>query len=79
MLMFSDFSLKALIRQWNEEVLGPNPFVIIHEYTGNVVLRFNPERLKRSPSAQLQLVGELSEEGMCNVHAVSGGIRYTIN
>lgn len=27
MLMFSDFSLKALISSWDQEVLGPNPFV----------------------------------------------------
>jgi hypothetical protein len=27
--MFSDFSLKALINQWDEQTgLGPNPFVI---------------------------------------------------
>lgn len=29
MCMFSDFSLKALINQWDEQSgLGPNPFVI---------------------------------------------------
>ena len=29
MTMFSDFSLKALIKTWKAEVLGPNPFVKI--------------------------------------------------
>ncbi len=24
--MFSDFSLKALIGQWDQSILGPNPF-----------------------------------------------------
>jgi len=28
-LMFSDFSLKALIKQWQENIMGPNPFVKI--------------------------------------------------
>jgi hypothetical protein len=27
MAMFSDFSLKALIHQWDAKKLGPNPFV----------------------------------------------------
>lgn len=27
MAMFSDFSLKALIADWNSELLGPNPFI----------------------------------------------------
>lgn len=79
MLMFSDFSLKALIEQWNAEVLGPNPFLKVQEYTGNVVLKFNPETLKKSPSAQLQLVGTLSDGGMCNVNAAGGTIGYTVN
>ena len=26
MAMFSDFSLKALINEWNPDMLGPNPF-----------------------------------------------------
>ncbi len=27
MAMFSDFSLKTLISEWKENLLGPNPFV----------------------------------------------------
>ena len=43
MAMFSDFSLKALINNWNEKYgLGPNPFVQTNEYSGNFVLRFDP-------------------------------------
>lgn len=34
--MFSDFSLKALINNWNSKLLGPNPFKKIEE-TGQVV------------------------------------------
>ena len=58
--MFSDFSLKALVEQWKPKILGPLPFKKVNEYTGNVVLKFDPETLKNSPSAQLQLVGTLS-------------------
>jgi hypothetical protein len=29
MAMFSDFSLKALIAEWDENLMGPNPFVKI--------------------------------------------------
>jgi hypothetical protein len=36
MAMFSDFALKALIHNWNEEYeLGPNPFVQIGSHGGN--------------------------------------------
>jgi hypothetical protein len=41
MLMFSDFSLKALVSEWNVSLLGPNPFIKVNEFTGNVVLKFN--------------------------------------
>ena len=55
--MFSDFSLKALIKQWrNEEYFGPNPFVHFSSYTGKFNLRFDPKKLLNSPSAQLQTV-----------------------
>lgn len=30
MVMFSDFSLKALIAQWDQKTLGPNPFVKVN-------------------------------------------------
>ena len=40
--MFSDFSLKALVKQWKDKYeLGPNPFVQTKEHSGNFVLRFN--------------------------------------
>ena len=43
MAMFSDFSLKALIKQWrNEDYFGPNPFVHISSYGGKFDLRFDP-------------------------------------
>jgi len=33
MVMFSDFALKALIGDWSEQHLGPNPFVNIGNLT----------------------------------------------
>ena len=67
MAMFSDFSLKALINQWDSEYLGPNPFKKINEFEGHFTLSFSNNELKDCPSAQLQLVGEMAEEGKCNV------------
>lgn len=57
--MFSDFSLKCLIQNWDEKYLGPNPFLMDKKgYNDKIVtLNFNPESLKKSPSAQLQLLG----------------------
>ena len=79
MAMFSDFSLKALINQWDEKVLGPNPFKkVANEFSETVVLRFEPATLKESPSAQLQSVGDLSEGGKCNVQCAGGTIIYTV-
>ena len=80
MCMFSDFSLKALVKNWNDKYeLGPNPFVQTTEYTGNFVLRFNPGELKECPSAQLQTVGDMAEAGMCNVQAAGGTIVYSVD
>ena len=34
MIMFSDFSLKALIHDWDETLLGSNPFVHLEDTNG---------------------------------------------
>ena len=60
MAMFSDFSLKALIAQWDEKLLGSNPFVKTGETSGDVELRFKSSVLKECPSAQLQIVGDMA-------------------
>lgn len=52
--MFSDFSLKALIKEWNSDVLGVNPFVQVGETGTPIQLRFNKNQLLRSSSTQLQ-------------------------
>lgn len=77
--MFSDFSLKALINQWDSSHLGPNPFVETSSFSGNFKLRFSPGILKEAPSAQLQIVGDMADEGVCNVQAAGGTIVYCVN
>lgn len=58
--MFSDFSLKALINQWNSEILGPNPFVKVDDTNTDILLKFDKDRLLQSPSSQLQAVANLA-------------------
>lgn len=59
MVMFSDFSLKALINDWNSTILGTNPFLRTGTTSGQCSLKFKPSKLKECPSSQLQLVGDL--------------------
>lgn len=80
MCMFSDFSLKALIPNWNDKILGPNPFIRLPtDFSGSAHLKFDPQALVQSPSAQLQSVGDLSTNGNCNVDCPGGTITYTVN
>ena len=44
MAMFSDFSLKALIAQWREKSLGPNPFSNFSEHSSNFTLNFKDRK-----------------------------------
>lgn len=47
MVMFSDFSLKALIPNWDESILGPNPFIKLpNDFGGSAHLKFDPNALK---------------------------------
>jgi hypothetical protein len=41
MAMFSDFSLKALIRNWDKRILGPNPFIKIGETGSDIRIKFD--------------------------------------
>jgi hypothetical protein len=43
------------------------------------VINFNPGVLKECPSAQLQMVGDMSEGGFCNVDAAAGTIVYCVD
>jgi hypothetical protein len=79
MVMFSDFSLKALIAEWNENLLGPNPFLKVSEFGGTFQLRFDAEVLKVCSSAQLQKLGELASNGKADLHAMTNTIAFSIN
>lgn len=78
MVMFSDFSLKALIKNWREDLLGPNPFVKTSEFGGSFKLRFDPAVLGSCPSAQLQKLGELSSDGKAELHALPSTIAFSV-
>lgn len=78
-VMVSDFSLKALIKQWCERRLGPNPFVKVGECTSSMELQFCPEHLASCPSAQLQKVGEMCSEGVATLSAMQGTIVFTVD
>lgn len=78
MVMFSDFSLKALIRNWRRDLLGPNPFRQIGSCSGQLRLKFEPAVLKSCPSSQLVKVGELCDSGIADIMAMGDTILYTV-
>lgn len=79
MTMFSDYSLKFLIHEWREEILGPNPFIKVGETMRPIKLKFAPQALINSPSSQLQIVGELADTGSLEMSTIGGTIVYTVN
>jgi len=79
MVVFSDFSLNALIRWWDEALLGPCPFVKIAEHDGEMELRFDIDRVKACPSAQLQRLGDLSRCGRAYVLARDNNIVFNVD
>jgi len=80
-VMASDFSLKALIHDWQPAVLGPNPFVQLggRGCGASFELRFDPAKLSSCPSAQLAAVGALCEQGFARSHAMPGTILYAVD
>eukprot|EP00933_Yihiella_yeosuensis_P022495 TRINITY_DN1771_c0_g1_i1.p1 TRINITY_DN1771_c0_g1~~TRINITY_DN1771_c0_g1_i1.p1 ORF type:complete len:440 (-),score=66.46 TRINITY_DN1771_c0_g1_i1:346-1665(-) len=80
-VMCSDFSLKALIQEWSEVELGPNPFVKMGRCNSQFQLDFIPSELQNEEvPQQLQVVGELcAEQGNALVSAMGDTIVYTVN
>jgi len=78
MVMFADFSLKALIASWSEELLGPNPFRQLGVTQGRLRLTFSPETLQQSSSKQLVKVGELCTSGTADINAMGSTIVYGV-
>jgi hypothetical protein len=78
MVIFGDFSLKALIHDWDHSLLGPLPFEQVGTVSGSVRLRFQREHLMACPSAQLQCVGQLCSDNFAGVHAQSDTIQFVV-
>jgi hypothetical protein len=79
MVMFSDFALKSLIRDWDTNLLGLNPFKQIGVCSSFINLKFKPNVLKECPSSQLKMVGQLCEKGEASLHALSSTIVFTVD
>lgn len=80
MVMVSDFSLGALIKEWDTTLLGPNPFVKVGEFGDTMQLGFEPVTLAAcDESAQLQVLGELCHTGEAQVHALGGTKAYAVD
>jgi len=78
--MVSDFSLGALIEQWDAQLLGANPFVKVGEFSDSMNLGFEPATLAAcDDSAQLQVLGELCQKGEVQVHALGGTKAFAVD
>ena len=77
--MFSDFAVKSLLMNWNEDLFGKNPFIKIGEMSKKFILNFEPETLINCQSPQIQLVGKLCENGSCEIHLMSGTIVFGVD
>jgi len=80
-VMCSDCSLKSLIFEWSEDILGPNPFLSVGECDHQFRLEFIPGDLTNEEvPQQLQVVGELCKDsGKAVVSAMGSTIVYTVN
>jgi hypothetical protein len=63
---------------WKNE-LGPIPLVAMGTTSGQVALSFVKEDLIASPCKQLQMLGQLSENGETVIHTMGGTILFGIN
>jgi len=79
-VMASDFSLKAIIKEWKPEHLGPLPFVQLPGGCNTSFdLGFDSADLITAPCAQLNVVGQLCADGKATSHAMDGTIVYSID
>lgn len=84
LVLFSDFSLKALIKAWKPELWGPVPFVNMGSCSDYVKIRFEPKVLQQCPLGQLKAIGDLcaksSEDiSVAKVHASICTIVYGLS
>ena len=77
--MFADFSLKSLIKDWNTNVLGPNPFVNLGETCRSLSIKFSPETLLESPNTQLQNLGRMCNTGKALINVLPSTIVFSVD
>jgi hypothetical protein len=78
LVMFSDYSLRAAITDWDAELLGPLPIEALGSCSEKFTLRFDPKTLTECTSTQLNTVGELCTDGSAVVRAMVGTVVYTV-
>lgn len=78
MVMCSDFSLGGLVNDWDIDLLGPNPFVLLGETNVPIKLKFKQQTLLDSNSVQLENVGKLSVDGTATVGVMPGTVVYSV-
>ncbi len=81
MTVFGDFSLKALINDWDDHLLGANPFQAMphNSASHSMLLAFDSQELLRCPSSQLQMLGRLNDGiNTANLRCMSGTIVCTL-
>ena len=79
MVMFSCYSSASLINDWDEKIIGNNPFLHCGNCAGQMALVFEKEPLANCESKQLQMVAELSQTNRITVDASGApiiGINY---
>ncbi len=60
-------------------MLGPNPFVMLSEFSGEFKLGFNKKAVEQCPSTQLQTVASLSRDCTCELKALDKTIVFTVD
>jgi hypothetical protein len=77
--MFADFSLKSIISDWSENVLGPNPFVNVGDTHTPLNIKFESEKLLESPNTQLQNLGRMCTQGRALISVMPQTIVFTVD
>lgn len=87
-IMFSDFSLKALINDWDTEILGPNPLKVIGKVGGEEngkkgkipkekykkEIELMSENIQKSESVQIKVVQLLSIDNILSMNCMRNSI-----
>lgn len=77
-IMFGDFSVKAILNNWDSSILGDNPFEQIGECNNSINLTFDSKTLMESESNQMRIVGELCRDGVASIHCMSNTVVFAL-